>query len=430
MPAPTLPVTTGLVTRYHSGTGVFSDTGATTPATDGGAVALWRDQVGTAHLTVKDGANAPTYESASRYHSAPAVEFLATSTQALANATWNHSAGVAAGTMVAFFQRDRTLARAGDRQPDAQRPGADGRGGGLQAGFNSQATRYGSAPSFGFHGQLAIVRFDGTGDRRGPAPAPGEQGRPHADLHGDDGRDHAERWPPGSASGCSITTGPGRATRPAASSRSSTTREPSPTPNASQLEAYAAQHYYPPGTSKVQCIGDSKTRGYPLHTADGQNYPTKLAGLLPAGWTTHERAMVAYTTQQVHATFTPGPGADRDEWRDADVLIWMTGTNDAAQDFDPADSIAALQAAVAANQEAGFRVIVATTDRFNIEGATPSMEQATVDAFLADFNGAIRAGDSGADAVVDVAAAEAFSDFTNSFLRARQRPLDGAAGAQ
>lgn len=55
-------IATGLLAWWRADTGVFADTGGTTPATDGGPVARWNDLSGNGrHATQATGASQPTY---------------------------------------------------------------------------------------------------------------------------------------------------------------------------------------------------------------------------------------------------------------------------------------------------------------------------------------------------------------------------------
>ena len=82
MPSP--PQLANLVSWYKADTGVFQDTGGTTPATTTGqSVALWQDQSGAGnHILQATSANQPTYATGA-LNSLPSVNFVWTSKQYL-----------------------------------------------------------------------------------------------------------------------------------------------------------------------------------------------------------------------------------------------------------------------------------------------------------------------------------------------------------
>jgi hypothetical protein len=85
MPSP--PQLANLVCWYKADTGVFQDTGGTTPVTTTGqAVALWQDQSGNSNHQVAISGHAPTYTTGA-LNGLPSVTFARSSTQRMATAS-------------------------------------------------------------------------------------------------------------------------------------------------------------------------------------------------------------------------------------------------------------------------------------------------------------------------------------------------------
>lgn len=196
-----------------------------------------------------------------------------------------------------------------------------------------------------------------------------------------------------------------------------------------QVEEYFRQRYFSLGRGNVHYVGDSLTKGYPQHTVDGQDPVTLLAGLLGSNWACQNHGQTAYSIQLMEGAAESVTTPDRNEWRDTvngglgDWVVHQGGTNNLFPHAAPpygnqeADTaIAEMVTSVTKRHNRGFKVAVWTIPPVGTSsgsGMTPS-QQGVYESRRVAFNNAVRAGATGADTIIDIAADPRLSDPSNA----------------
>jgi lysophospholipase L1-like esterase len=398
----------------RSDTGLYQDTGGTTPATaDGDPVALWEDQGGGGYdLTQSTSGKRPTLDLDSGYKSTPAVAFDRASTQWMSNAAFHLSSNPTAGTWVLAY---RTV------DPSASQAILSPHNNSLATGYDSGNvffTRHGGAAQGGSfsspheHARVVICRYDSgqTGDANRFRIRSNRVERSlsysNPPILGIDAGSavSAGLWVGRDWSGEAAIFN-GRLWEAAYYTRALTD------PECEDVEDYFAETYFDLGEKKVFCAGDSLTTGYPDNNTNGLDWPTKLGLLLPS-WTVAKHANVALPIDEIEIIAASQIDPDRDEWRARDVVIHQGGTNN-LYNMDDADTLAEMAASVSARHAKGFEVLVVTVPPMGPQDDKTGPEEAEFEARRLLYNAALRDGDSGADGVIDWAAAAAFSDPTD-----------------
>lgn len=423
MPAPTLPVTSGLALRYQVDEGLWADVAGTSPATaDGAPVARWDDLSGGGHhLTQATSGNRPTLLADSGYKARPALSFDHAAAQYLSNAAYAGLQGVGAWTWFVVYEADGI----GPQYLAAGHSGILAVTGDAWAGWRMGAGIYGFWDSHANpRGNCVAMTFDGgaaQADRLGLTW--GRLGRtlvygpgvlafvgattdsPGAGVHvGSNGVNFAAN-----------TTYDGRIFEVAGYARVLSSGE------LSDLADYAGATYLSRGITRVRCYGDSLTKGHPDNVgavgSGAANYPALLAVAEPA-WEVHALGLTGYMIAAIH-----DPGGARqdsetntDPWAARNVTIRQGGTNNMipfSNDMEAAPTVAETVAVVAHDQSYGYTAGVVTVPA----GGAPSLTGAAAATYMARvdaYNAACRAGDTGADFLVDLAADARFSDPTDA----------------
>lgn len=405
----------GLGFYVKSDTGLFQDTGGTTPATSNtNPIGLWQDQSGNGYdLTQSTSGKRPTLELTSPYKSKPAIKFVAASSQYLFNAAFNLTSNPTGGTWVIAWQTAATSSSQCIASPT---------GGSLAVLYDNQyptfyrhagAAQYGRFNSVHPHGRLLICRYNsaGSGDAGKLRMRSNRIDRtltfPNA-ITGADGAfvvsaglDVGRFW------GADANFLDGRLFELAYYTRTLTDAE------CDDLDDYFAATYFSQGAKSVHCIGDSLTEGYPI-TLDTLSYPAKLGTLLGSPWVVTNHGVRAYKIADLAATADAQIDADRDEWRARDVVIHQGGTNDFSLGRTVSEAIADMTDEVTDRKTTGFEVYVCTVPpRGDLTGGTTP----TAAGFESDrtaYNTAVRNGDTGADGIIDWAADSRLSNPANA----------------
>lgn len=410
MPNP-IPATADLVAHYRADAGLFTTAGGTTPATaDGDPVGRWEDQSGNGHHAVQaTDANRPTLEAASPFLGRPALLFSAAAGSRLANATFDGVVeGVTEGTWVIAYTSTNGVSYL--VEPTNDQFCVTVQGGPLSIAANAingeSATT--TALLASDHPRLAICRLDLT-----RATNPGRLevrvnrvARPLA-YSGTFGANAQLHGAAGLVLGGNAPGHDGRLLEVAHFARRLTD------PEVEAIEAYFAESYFAQGVRHVWVGGDSIPNGYPLHHADGLAWPQRLAGLLGSPYEVGDKNLscaTAYTTGMLESLWRTRIDPDRDEWRDLDLVLLESGTNNldapaGEESAYAAAAIAEMAAAVATRRSYGFTVAVQTVLRREDSVGWPAgVTQASFDLAIDLYDASVRAGDTGADLVFDLAA--------------------------
>lgn len=391
----------GCTDYWQNGVGLYQDSAATTPATANAAsVGCWRPVVGTHDLTAA-GTVRPTLTAATPYKAKPGVSFDRTNSQKLTSATFNATSNVTEGCWLIAFYRPQLAQNQGIIGPTGDCLALLDDGSGSLA-LTTSGSVHGITRDDCFHGKAIIAVFDGAQAAANRLQVRNNRTQRTVDLSLFGNNPPAAT--PTVAAGLDIGSYEGgfyftgtileMAYLP---------RKPTPTEIAA-VEAYWGQTFFDQGQNKVHVLGDSIPFGYPIHNADHLNWPEQLDGLLDATWDpTQNVSIVGYTIAAIE-----GSGGnidyDRDEWRTRDVVILEAGTNDGAQSRTAAQALTDMTASVTKRHLFGFETWVQTLPYADGAAFGTAQTAAGYEAFRQAYNSGIRAGSTGADRVLDVAA--------------------------
>lgn len=399
----------------RSDAGLFTtDVGSTVASSNTDPIGRWEDQSGGGyHVIQPTSGKRSTLLSSSSYKSKPAVKFTAASSQWLSNADFNLTSNPVGGTWVVAWQTDAISSSMAVVAPFNYSLGLQydtgnvtfwRHGGGFEAGYyNSPHT----------HARLTICRYNSAGS--------GDAGKLR--IRSNRINRTLSFFNPVSGISAGTAVGPslflgrywaaetglfdGIIFEVGYYTRTLNDAE------CDSIDSYFALNYFAQGNKKVFCIGDSLTEGYPI-TLGASSYPTKLATALGSGWTTQNNGIRAYKIADLAAIADAQIDIDKDDWRDRDIVIHQGGTNDFGAGNTVSQALADMTAEVTDRKATGFETYVCTIPpRGDLtSGTTP-----TAAGFESDrtaYNTAVRAGNTGADGVIDWAADSRLSNPANA----------------